>query len=183
MAVASYVQPDATTQDPAAYKAAIDSASSVHHRLAGAFAPHAQSTPDMTVRLDAGHLFNGTTLTEVAAQSTAVITAPVGNPRIDRVVVNRSTGAVSVVTGMPGASPSAPAITTGCCPVAQVLLQTTSAAITNAMITDERDLTALGLASGAFSQVGTAAALDSGNNAANLPTVAAMHAMACALSV
>src|SRR5262249_5348570 len=94
----------------------------------------------MTVRLDAGHLWDGTTLTEVAAQSCALITAPVGNPRIDRIVIDKTTGAVSVVGGTPAGSPAAPAIPAGKIPVAQVLLATTSTTITNSMITDERAL-------------------------------------------
>ncbi|MGH6976552.1 MAG: hypothetical protein ACREED_05955, partial [Stellaceae bacterium] len=112
--------------------------------------------PNMTVALDAGHLFNGATLAEVAAQSTGTIVAPVANPRIDRVVVDRVSGAVSVVTGTEGASPSPPAVPAGKAPVAQILLQTASAVIANSMLTDERDLGALGLGSGAYATVGAA---------------------------
>jgi hypothetical protein len=116
------------------------------------FRPHAEATPAMTVRLDAGKLFDGATLTNVAAQSTGAITAPVGNPRIDRVVVDRITGAVSVITGTPAGSPAPPAITAGKLPVAQVLLQTSSTVITDSMITDER---VLGFAAGNLFTGGT----------------------------
>ena len=77
--------------------AKIDGNFAVLTRLGDAFAPHAQSTPDMTVRLDAGHVFDGVTLTEVAAQSTGTITAPASDSRIDRIVVNRLTGAADQI--------------------------------------------------------------------------------------
>lgn len=138
MTVATFQQPDYTTQTGTAYPLAIDASMAVMKRIAAAFSPHAQSTPDMTVRVDSGALQVGVTLTEVSAQNTGTITAPVGNPRIDRVVVDAVTGAVSVITGTPAGSPTAPALTAGKLPVAQVLLQTSSTVITNSMITDER---------------------------------------------
>jgi hypothetical protein len=179
MTVATRVQPDSTTQTGPAYKAAIDSAAKVDARLAAAFAPCEQSTPNMTIALDAGHVFNGVASTEVAAQSTGSITAPVGNPRIDRIVVSRSTGAVSVVTGTPAASPAAPSISAGYCPVAQVLLQTTSAAITNSMITDERDLSRMGfvLGSGMTESGGTISPDINGLTSDSSPDLAADYAM------
>ncbi|TAN76891.1 MAG: discoidin domain-containing protein [Magnetospirillum sp.] len=162
--VSTYLQPDHTSQTGATYKTALDDAASVHHRLAGAFAPHAQTSPNMTVRLDAGAILHGITLTEVADQSSGTITAPSSHPRIDRVVVDRLTGAVSVITGSEGASPTVPAITTGKCPVAQVLLQTSSTAITNGMITDERDLRSMGLGLAAFEGLGGAIIDDGAGN-------------------
>lgn len=138
MTVAVFLQPDYNTQSGTAYPLAIDASMAVMKRIAAAFAPHAQSTPNMTVRVDAGTLQVGVTLTEVAGQNTGTITAPVGNPRIDRIVLDSATGAVSVVTGTPAGSPSAPAIPAGKIPVAQVLLQTSSTSIANSMITDER---------------------------------------------
>ena len=168
MTVAQFFQTNYTTQTGTAYPLAIDADWAVAARLVDNFAPHAQTTPNMTVALDAGHLFNGTTLTEVAAQSTGTIAAPVANPRIDRVVVDRVSGAVSVVTGTEAASPMPPAIPAGKAPVGQVLLQTTSTAVTDSMLTDERDLGALGLASGAYTTVGTAAMQNVGTSAGNV---------------
>lgn len=136
--VAIYSISNYTTQDPATYKAGIDSNSRVAQRIVDAFAPHQQTSPVMTVRLDAGAIFTGASLVEVAAQSTGTITAPVTNPRIDRVVCNLITGAVSVITGAENASPVAPAITAGNFPVAQVALTTGTTSITNSIITDER---------------------------------------------
>ncbi len=140
--------PDFTSQTASVYKANIDAGFAVADRLAWAFAPHEQDIgspqPDMTLRLEAGAIFDGGTLTEVAAQDTAVITAPSVNPRIDRVVIDRGTGTVSVVTGTEAASPSPPAITAGKVPVAQVALTTGTTEIVNSDITDERDLRFLG---------------------------------------
>lgn len=168
MTVGQFLQTNYTTQTGTAYPLAIDADWAVAARLVDNFAPHAQAMPNMTVALDAGHLFNGTTLAEVAAQSTVTLAAPVSNPRIDRVVVDRVSGAVSVVTGTEASSPSPPAIPAGKAPVAQVLLQTNSTAIANSMLTDERDLGALGLASGAYTNVGTAATQNVGTAAGNV---------------
>lgn len=138
MTVPTFVQPDRTTQSGSAYPANIDAAIAVLANPAGHFAAHAQSTPDMTVRVDAGKLQVGTGVTVVAAQNTATITAPVTNPRIDRVVIDSVTGVVSVIAGTEAASPTAPAITAGKLAVAQILLATSTTVIANSIITDER---------------------------------------------
>jgi hypothetical protein len=138
MSVGTFLQPDHETQSGSVYKAAIDNSLAVLARIGQMFAPHEQSTPNMTVRIDPGPVWVGGVLTEKAAQNSATIIAPVGNPRIDRVVIDGQTGVVSVITGTPAGSPTAPAITSGKLPVCQVLLQTTSTVITNDMITDER---------------------------------------------
>ncbi|GAB6125037.1 glycine-rich domain-containing protein [Humidesulfovibrio idahonensis] len=107
-------------------------------RIDFAFAPYAQATPNMTVALAAGQFFDGTNLTEVAAQSSGTITAPAANPRIDRVVIDKVTGAASVVAGTEASSPVAPAIPSGKLPVARVALTVGMTSITGAAITDER---------------------------------------------
>ncbi len=138
--VSTWQQTDATTQTVSDYPLLIDGDVAVATRVADAFAPHEQTTPNMAVELDAGFLFDprNASLVPVTAQSTSTITAPVSQPRIDRVVIDAATGAVSVVTGTEAASPTPPDVPLGTVPVAQVMLQTTSIAITNAMITDER---------------------------------------------
>jgi hypothetical protein len=138
MPVATFNQTNFTTQDATTYKASIDADIAVMSRLAGPFAPHAQSSPNMTVMVDAGAVFGGGVLTPVASQSTGTFTAPVANPRIDRIVINPANGAIQTVTGTENASPAPPAIPAGFLPLAQVLLQTSSTSITNTMITDER---------------------------------------------
>lgn len=150
MTVAQFQQTNYTTQTGTAYPLAIDADWAVAARLVDNFAPHAQVTPNLTVGVDAGHIFNGTTLSEVAAQTTGTFTAPVSNPRIDRVVIDRFTGTLSVVAGTENVSPSPPAIPAGTLPVAQVYLTVGMAAIGNTSITDERDLGALGTPSSLF---------------------------------
>lgn len=164
MTVATFTQPNFTTQLGNSYKGNIDGGLSVFARIAGAFAPHEQSTPNMTVRVDTGYVFtSGSVLTEVAAQNSATIVAPTTNPRIDRIVVDAVTGVVAVVTGVQGASPAAPAIPVGKLPVAQVQLQTTSTVITNSMLTDER------LADWSMGRAGMANGLASLDGSGKLP--------------
>jgi len=138
MSVATWLKSVFTTQTATNYKSNIDACFAVAERIVDNFAPRQSTTPAMTVTLDAGALYNGQILTEVATQTTGTITAPATNPRIDRVVINKTTGAVSVIIGTPAGSPVAPALTADVFPVAQVLLQTSSVTIVNSMITDER---------------------------------------------
>ena len=140
MTVATHSVPDFTSDDAATYKAKLDANDAVHHEIAGAYACHETSTPGMTVNVDAGRMLVNGTLVSNSQQTTGTITAPSGNPRIDRIVIDKSTGVVSVITGSEAASPTAPNITPGKIPVAQILLDDSPAttAITNSLITDER---------------------------------------------
>jgi hypothetical protein len=146
MTVATKTQPNYTTQQAAAYKAAIDGITAVHDRVAGAFAPHEQDVgspaPDLSMRVDAGFIFAGTTLTEVAAQTVSGFTTPsAGQERIDRVVLDAITGVASRVAGTAvSGSPSAvaPDIPLGKLPCAQIRFTDASTAVLNSMITDER---------------------------------------------
>ena len=144
MSIPNYTRPDFTdaAQDGATYRVNLDAAAQLAERLGLAFLAQAQASPDMTVRVLAGALLVNGALTEVAAQNTGTIAAPVTNPRIDRVVIDAATGAVSVVTGAENASPSAPAIPAGKLPVARVALAPSTAAITPSLLTDERVATA-----------------------------------------
>lgn len=107
-------------------------------RLYGSFFCHEQSSPDMTVRVDAGILWSGGSLTEVAAQSTASVSAPSSNDRIDRVVLNPSDGSVEIVSGTESSTPSAPSIPSDRVPLCQFRLSTGEASINDDDITDER---------------------------------------------
>lgn len=144
--VSKFTQPDITSQDENTWLGAVDDAVAVHHRLAGMFAPHAQDTPDLTVRIDAGHILNpiSQTLSEVAAQNTGALSAPIGDPRYDIVYVDRLTGAAGVAAGSEAASPADPAIPAGKTPVARIAWTVGMTEITDADLTDIRDLTALG---------------------------------------
>ncbi len=236
--VATFAKPFSTganSQDPTTYKGNIDGDMAVIMRIGDAFAAHANSTPDMRVYLDPGHVFTGTTLTEVGAdttgtvtnastsvaitgstagisgtmlvsgpgilanttatiagstvtlsqaasglasspqtnaplrfmQRTAAITAPGSNSRIDRVVVDRITGVVSVITGTPGASPAVPALTAGVAPIAQILLTSATTAITNSLFYDERDLAALGIPGTSQITLASATTTDLGTTKSN----------------
>lgn len=103
------------------------------------FAPHQANTPNMTVVISAGRLWNNDVVLS-AEQVTGTIAAPITNPRIDRVVVNASTGILSVVTGAESATPTPPAIPYGNFPIAKVNLNVSTTAITDADITDERPI-------------------------------------------
>lgn len=111
----------------------------VAQRIVGAFAPHAQLSPNLTLALDPGNLLNGTTLTEVNAQSVGPFAPPASGFRIDRVVIDRSTGAGAIVAGTAN-SLTPPPIPAGTLPVARVMLLPTTSAVTNDLIVDERSL-------------------------------------------
>ncbi|TDR82216.1 tail fiber protein [Paludibacterium purpuratum] len=140
--VAAFNQTNFTTQDSATYKASIDTNFAVLARNGQMFAPHAAASPNMTMAVDPGYVFDGINVTTQSLQTTSQISAPVSNPRIDLVVCDIYTGQVSVVSGSEAASPSAPAIPQGKFPVAQVLLAVGVQAITSGMITDVRCVTA-----------------------------------------
>jgi len=179
---ARYTKSNFSNQTGTDYMAAVDANAEVCFRTAAAFTPSQAETPDMTVRVEAGALLSGSTLTEVAAQNTSIITAPAAASRIDRVVINRATGAVSVITGAEGYCPSAPAFTADVLPIAQVALSVGQTSITNADITDERICGGSGdmLRANNLSDVmdvasarenlglGTAALLDAGTAAGNV---------------
>lgn len=139
MAVETYVQPLSGT--PVKFFIDdVESATKVMAEAAAQFAPHEQATPNMTVALDAGRVFADSTnkVTEVAAQSTAAITAPATNPRSDVIYIDRVTGAVGVATGTEAASPVDPAIPDDKAPVARINLTTSTSTITNADLDDLR---------------------------------------------
>jgi hypothetical protein len=138
MSVIAWLRSTFTTQDPTTYKSAIDGNFTVLERVGAMFAAQQAATPNMTVVLRAGSIMDAGSLVEQAQQTTTAFTAPASASRIDRIVLDESTGIYSVVTGTPSVSPVAPAIPAGNLPCAQVLLQSTSTAITNSMITDER---------------------------------------------
>lgn len=143
---ATYTRPNFTTQQPAAYKANIEAMAQVFERLGNAFAPHEQDVgspaPDLTVRIEGGPIFYNGTLGGSSAQTVSGFTVPsAGQNRIDRVVLDPTTGvctrvAGTAVTGSPTAT--APAIPAGKRPICQILITSSDTAIRNDMITDER---------------------------------------------
>ena len=142
MTVSTFQQTQAATQSVLLHPLTVDGDLFVLARIAAAFAPHESSPIAMTVTLDAGHLVYAGQFVEKPAQTTAAIAAPVSNPRVDRLVLDRSTATVSIVAGAEAAAPVPPAIPLNAIPIAQILLTPTTTVITNAVITDERDFTA-----------------------------------------
>ena len=142
MGVSTFTQPDRPNQNEAAYVAAIDDAVKVMAREAAQFAAHAQSTPNMTVAVDAGRLpAVGSLPTDVAAQNTTTISAPTTDPRKDIIYIDALTGVVGVATGTEDPSPSDPAVPSGKIAIARVNLTASLNEITNTEIDDLRALT------------------------------------------
>lgn len=132
------------------YMGQIDANMAVAERVAASFAV-SEITPssarNMTVQIQPGWLFNGVTYIQTTAQVTTTLAVPSAFSRIDRVVANVLTGAVSVVSGSESSSPTAPAIPTGYVPLARLTIPIQTTAIGNSMITDERSWGAGALAS------------------------------------
>ncbi|MDD4950935.1 MAG: hypothetical protein PHV85_00145 [Desulfovibrionaceae bacterium] len=133
-----YMNTNRAAQTPTNWFNYADSNSEVVSRLAAAFNPSQQSTPDMTVLLAAGSMLVDGERVEVETQSTGTITAPSGNPRIDLVYIDQETGVVGVATGSEAAEPEEPALPEGKLPIAAVSLATTTTSIDNSLITDVR---------------------------------------------
>jgi hypothetical protein len=140
MSTSTFVQTQRTTQTVTDYYGFLDGDIAVLAQIGDAFAPHEQTSPNMTLALDAGVLVSGTSLAVVAAQSTATIIAPTTDPRLDLVVVDQASGMVSVVTGTEAPMPILPALPGGKIPVASIALATSTIAISNSLITDLRPL-------------------------------------------
>jgi hypothetical protein len=139
MTVRTLTQPDNSTQTGAQYKGAIDDAVNVLAQIGGLFAPHAKTVPDLTVLVDAGRLFAAGAIATQNQQTVSGFVAAASTQRIDRIVLDQTTGAASRVAGVESGSPVAPAVPAGKIPCAQVGPFTTSTtAIANTMITDER---------------------------------------------
>lgn len=147
MAERTFTQPDRSTQSGSAYRDNIDNAIFVLGQLGQAFAPHEKATPDLTVLVDAAKFFlpGDSGVKSQNQQTVSGFTATGANLRIDRIVYDEITGAASRIAGTESASPSPPGLTPGKRPICQVGPFTTSTtAITNSMITDERAVCVVG---------------------------------------
>lgn len=134
----TFKQPDFESDSGTEYKTNIDNSISVMSRIGASFAPHEQDTPNMTIRVDAGNLWVDGGVVEVGAQSSATISSPATYSRIDRIIIGSTAGTVSILSGTPATSPVAPVIPENKLPICKVTLATTTTAITNSLITDER---------------------------------------------
>lgn len=97
----------------------------------------AEEVPSMSVVVLGGRKWDGATYTEKADQTLGPISAPSDDPRIDRVVLNRSTLEASIVTGTEDPDPSAPDIPSNRLPLAQILIDPADAVIEQSAITPE----------------------------------------------
>ncbi len=138
----SYVLLNNTTSSATTYKAQLDGNSVASVRISANYLPYGSTA--MTVNVAPGHLYTGGVLIESSAWTSSTIVAPVSNSRIDRIVLNNTTGIPSVVAGTASSAPVAPAIPTGYGPIAQVLTSTATTALGNSTLTDERDFTKIG---------------------------------------
>ena len=69
--------------------------------------PHQQSSPNMTLKIEAGVVFVGATRVIYAGGNTPSFSAPSSNPRIDIVTID-SAGTIAITQGTEAASPVAP---------------------------------------------------------------------------
>lgn len=108
----------------------------------GAVVDQGSSASDLIVGVSAGDLVNRATgaRVNVAATTTAatLAAADTTNGRIDLVVADGSTGAVTAVTGTPAATPVAPTTPAGKVPLATVTVAANATGVANAAITDVR---------------------------------------------
>lgn len=132
------VTPDYTNDSGTAYPLNIDQGLASAQIVANQFQPHEAATPDMTVLIDSGSLMINGVHTAKTQQTTTTITAPVTNPRIDRIAIDITTGLYAIIAGTEAASPVAPGYPINSYPVCQVALATSTTQITNSLITDER---------------------------------------------
>lgn len=124
-------------------------------KIANDFRPKQNGVGTMTIKVGGGNLWTSPAtvplagfvlpvgLMEIAEQTTATITAPVTNPRIDRVVIDPVSGAIQIVVGTENASPVAPnfvLLGTGRAPIpiARIALSVGQTQILQTNITDER---------------------------------------------
>ena len=137
--VAKFKQSDYNTQTGTEYPLALDASVAVLAELAAQFAVSAQDTPNLTVAMRAGRIYKADrTMVAVAAQNSATLTAPTVNPRNDIVVIDATTGAISVIAGAEAASPVDPAITANKLPKARIRWTVGMAQIANSVLDDLR---------------------------------------------
>jgi len=140
MTVATFIQPNFTSQDSATYKSSIDGSINVMSRVAAMFAPHETTPTSMRIRIDAGELLVNGIIIPQAAQETTEITPPVSASRIDLVVIDSSTAVIGLVTGTPSGTPVPPDLPVGKLPIAYIYLNTSTTYIANTMIDDRRNM-------------------------------------------
>lgn len=132
----AFTTPNYTTQSGTAYPLRIDAALAALAVVAAAFQPVLAG--GWSVTIGAATIPSGDSVVTVAAQTVTVSGAPASGARIDRIVIDRQTGAASVVEGTAADSPVAPSIPSGKLPCARLTIPAGTAALSNAMGVDER---------------------------------------------
>lgn len=94
-------------------------------------AAQAQSTPNMTVLVGAGVLFIEGVFVKYAGGSSGTFTAPVTNPRIDLLTIDKN-GTLAITGGTEAASPTAPTYPADKYVICEIYLRTTATSIKNA---------------------------------------------------
>lgn len=97
-------------------------------------------TASMYLRVRGGNINYGATNYDIADQLTSVFTAPVSNSRIDLVQITEA-GAITITTGTPAASPTAPDYG-GLVTLAEVTITAGQTTITSSSIKDVRNFNA-----------------------------------------
>lgn len=87
-----------------------------------------QSSPNMTVQVEAGKVYLAGTKIEYAGGNSGTFTAPVSNPRIDLLYLN-SSGSLVILQGTEAGSPTAPTYPDNALPICEVYLRTGSTQI------------------------------------------------------
>lgn len=143
--VAKFLQPNYNTQGGTAYPLSIDASIAVLAEQAAQFAVSAQDTPNMTVAMRAARLVrsNNEPPLSVAAQSSAVLTAPAVNPRNDIVYYDETTGVIGVAIGTEAATPADPSLPAGKVAAARLRMTVGMTSISNSVIEDLRQSNSL----------------------------------------
>lgn len=136
----TYYIPNRPTNTADDFMVSMNSAFGAAKRFMGRFVCHEQDTPNMTIRVEGGYIYDGVTLYEIPVRDTPAFTAPKLNRRYDRICVHPYSGAAVIVQGAATGSLLPPPIPGGYVPLCKILLSPDTVAITNSMITDERVL-------------------------------------------
>jgi len=89
---------------------------------------HQQTTPNMTLKVEKGIAYIGSTQVNFAGGNSPTFTAPTTNPRIDLLVID-SSGVLSIVQGTEAATPSPPTYPVDKIPICEVYLSVGTTAI------------------------------------------------------
>lgn len=139
MSVATFEQPLYGVQQGSAYPLAIDASMAVVAEVAAGFAVHETDPAALQIVMDAGKIPDASTRIPIVIgqQTSAVLTAPAGNPRHD-IVYHNAGGTLGIAQGAEAGAPADPVVPIGSTAVARIVWTVAAPAVTNAMIQDLR---------------------------------------------